>query len=256
MLSLLKYRDLFWQLTTREIRARYKQSILGYGWAIFIPLINLLVLSIVFSHLFRVPTGDIPYPIFLLVALVPWTFMVSSITLATSSIVSSSSLVTKIKLPREILPITAVTARVIDLVITSMVLILFLVAYQVGFHLTLLYVPFIFLIQLLLIIGIAFFLSATNVFFRDIENAVSVALSMWMYLTPIVYSPQLIPENLRLYFNLNPMTGIINAYRVTILYGTAPEWGWFFYSITFSVVIFISGLVYFKQRAKYFADII
>lgn len=254
--QLYRYRDLFWQLTIREIRARYKQSILGYFWAILVPLINLLVLSVVFSNLFKIPTGNIPYPIFLFVALVPWTFFTTSLSLATSSVLSNSSLITKVSLPREILPITAITARVLDLILASLILLLFLVIYGIDFKLTFLYIPLIFLVQLILMIGVSFFLSATNVFFRDIENVIGLLLMMWMYLTPIIYSPELIPNHLQLLFYANPMTAIINAYREVILFGTAPSWNVFAYSVLLSCLIFISGYFYFKQKSKYFADVI
>src|SRR3989344_5074551 len=125
--NLIKYRDLFWQLTYKEIKARYKQSILGYAWAILVPLLNLVVLSIVFSYVFRVPTGDIPYPIFLFVALVPWTFLTNAISAGTGSIVTNSSLITKVSFPREILLVSAISAKLIDLVLTSLILVFFLI---------------------------------------------------------------------------------------------------------------------------------
>ena len=252
---LYRYKDLFWQLTFREIRARYKQSILGYFWAILVPLVNLLVLSVVFSNLFRIPTGNTPYPIYLFVALVPWTFFTTSLSLATSSVLANGSLITKVSLPREILPITAITARIIDLILASLILLIFLIIYGVGLKLTLLYLPLIFLVQLMLMVGVSFFLSATNVFFRDIENVIGLLLMMWMYLTPIIYSPQLIPSHLQLLFYANPMTAIINAYREVVLFGTAPSWNLFTYSTLLSLIIFVSGYFYFKKRSKYFADV-
>lgn len=251
-----QYRDLFWQLTVREMKARYKQSVLGYAWAILVPLVNLVVLSVIFSNLFRVPTGNIPYPIYLFIALVPWTFMTNAITLATSSVLANSALITKVKLPREILPLTAIAARMVDLLLTSLILIIFLIIFQVKFQPTMFYIPLIFLIQLMLMIGVSFFLSATNVFFRDVEHMLGVVLMVWMYMTPVVYSPQLIPANLELLFYANPMTAIINSYRETILFGTAPSWGAFSYSVVSSMIVLVFGYFYFKRRAKSFADVI
>mgnify|MGYP001573990433 CR=1 FL=1 len=252
----LAYKDLFWQLTFREIKARYKQSVLGYAWAIIVPLLNLLVLSIVFSYVFRVPTGNIPYPIFLFVALVPWMFLTNAITSATGSVMANASLITKVRLPREILPISAVSAKLVDLFLTSIVLIIFLFVYQINLQLTFLFVPIIFLVQLMLVIGASLLLSATNVFFRDIENILGIFLTIWMYLTPVIYSSALIPANLELLFYLNPMTGIIDSYRDTILYGSLPNWNSFIYSMIFSLTLLILGLIYFRKRAKYFADVI
>lgn len=254
--SVTKYKDLFIQLTLREIKARYKQSILGYAWAILVPLINLVVLTIVFSRLFKVPTGNIPYPVFLFVALIPWTLLSNSLSLATGSVLANSSLVTKVSLPREILPLTSIAARLVDFFLTSIVLVIFLIAFGVHFYPTFFLVPFILIVQLMLLTGIAFFLSATNVFFRDVENILGVFLTVWMYLTPVVYSPALIPENLRILFYLNPMMGIINAFRSVILDGTLPAFDTFIYSVMFSLTSLVLGYSYFKNRSKYFADVL
>ena len=254
MQKLLSYRDLFWQLTFREIKARYKQSVLGYAWAILVPLLNLLVLSIVFSRVFKVPTGGVPYPIFLFVALVPWLFLTNSISAATSSIMANSSLITKVKLPREIIPISAICSKLVDLFLTTLVLIIFMIFFGISFQISLFWVPLIFVVQFILILGISLILSATNVFFRDIENVLGVFLTIWMYLTPVLYSAALIPENIAPLFYLNPMTGIINSYRDTIIYGNFNSWPSFIYSGVFSISLLVLGLIYFRKRQLYFAD--
>lgn len=250
------YGDLLKQLIIREIKGKYKQSFLGYAWVLLVPLINLLVLSIVFSFLLRVPTGNIPYPMYLFVGLVPWTFLTNAISLATASLTNNANLITKIYLPREIFPLASVLAKIIDFLLTAVVLLIFLLIYHIPFHLTLLYVPIIFLCQLILIVGVSLILSAINVFFRDVEHILGVFLTVWMYLTPIIYSPELIPQHLRPYFSLNPMTGIIYAYRNTVLYGVPPAWYSFGFSILLSVIIFVVGYIFFKSREKYFADVI
>lgn len=256
MKNWMKYKDLFWQLTYKEIKARYKQSLLGYAWAIIVPLLNLVVLSIIFSYVFKVPTGNIPYPIFLFVALVPWIFFSNSISVATSSISGNGSLITKVKLPRGILPIAAISSKLIDFLLTAFVLIIFLIAYKIQFQIYLLFLPLIFIIQLSLILGVSLILSATNVFFRDIENILGVFLTIWMYLTPIFYSTELIPDNLKTLFYLNPMTGIISSYRNVILYSSPPSTVEITYSALISLFIFILGYKYFQNRSKYFADVI
>ena len=254
--ALIKHKDLLNQMIGREIKARYKQSVLGYGWAILVPLLNLVVLSIVFSYLFKVPTGNVPYPIFLFVALVPWTFFSNSLVSATSSIMDNSALITKVKLPREIIPLAAIGSKLIDLLLTFLILILLLFVYRVEFHETFIIVPFIFILQLTFMAGVAFFLTATNVFFRDIGNALGIFLTIWMYLTPVIYSPQMIPDNLRFLFYLNPMTAIINAYRDTILFGSLPDFTQITYAIFISFTLLFLGYFYFKKRARLFADVI
>ncbi len=256
ILKYKKYKDLFKQLTLREIKSKYKQSVLGYAWVLLVPLLNLIVLNIVFQYFFRVPTGDIPYPVYLFVALVPWTFTASAIASATSSIIANNSLITKVYFPREIIPLSVIASKLVDLFLMCLILIVFLIIYQIPLHLSILYIPLIFAIQLILITGISLILSSINVFFRDIENILGVFLSTWMYLTPIIYPPELIPANVRFIFGLNPMVGIINAYRNTILYGVPPPWISFSFSIIISIVLLIIGIYIFRRLSRSFADVV
>jgi len=254
--NLYKYRQLLLELVKREIKARYKQSVLGYAWVILVPLINLAVLTVVFSFLIRLPTGGIPYPIFLFVALVPWIFTSNAISSATGSLVANSTLITKIYLPKEIFPIASVLAKIVDLFLSALILLIFLGIFGINLHWTMILIPMIFLFQLLLILGVSFILSSINVFFRDVENVLGVFLMVWMYLTPVIYPPELIPQKFTTIFNLNPMMPIINAYRNVILYGVLPPLQSFSYAAIFSLVIFILGYLFFKNRARYFADAI
>lgn len=254
--KIYQYRELLFELIKREIKARYKQSILGYAWVILVPLINLVVLTIVFSFFIKIPTGNIPYPIFLFTALVPWTFSVNAITFATQSLLSNSNLIAKISLPREIFPISAVLAKMIDFFLALLILVVFLIIYGIPFKLTMLFVPIIIIVHFILVLGISFYLSAINVFFRDVENVIGVVLTMWMYITPVLYPQELIPEKLVPIFNLNPMMPVINAYRNTILYGVLPSFPSFLYACVIALVLFLSGYVFFKRKSRYFADVI
>jgi len=254
--QIYQHRELLLELVKREIKARYKQSILGYAWVVITPLITLSVLSIVFSFLLRVPTGKIPYPIFLFVALVPWTFLSNSIGSATGSLVANSSLISKVYLPREIFPLSTVCAKLVDLALSAIILVIFLIFARVSFHPTLVIVPVIFIVQMLLILGVSFILSSINIFFRDIENIVPIFLMVWMYLTPVIYPPELIPSKFMPIFNLNPMMPIVNSYRNTILFGVWPPWQSFIYAVLVSVVIFVAGYLFFKNRERFFADVI
>ncbi len=250
------YKELLIELVKREIKAKYKQSILGYAWVILVPLINLIVLTVVFSFLVRIPTGGTPYPVFLFVGLVPWLFTANAITYATGSLVANSTLITKIRLPREVFPLASIFAKFIDFLLSILILVAILIAFGVTIHLTVLWVPIILFIQLLLIIGISFILSAINVFFRDVENVISVFITMWLYISPVLYPPELVPGEYRMIFNLNPMSGIINAYRNTVLYGLPPSTQSFLYATGFSLIIFIFGYIYFKKKSVYFADVV
>lgn len=251
-----KYKELLLELIKREIKARYKQSILGYTWVILVPLLNLIVLTAVFSFFVRVPTGNIPYPAFLFTALVPWFFTVNSISYATSSLVNNSSLITKIYLPREVFPISTIFTKLIDFSLSFFILLVILILFKINLGITVLYLPLIFIVQFILVVGISLILSALNVFYRDIENVLGVLLSMWMYLTPVLYPQELIPIKLIPFFNLNPMMPIIGAYRNVLLYKLPPSWFSFIYAIVVSILIFVFGYLFFKKKSKYFADVI
>jgi len=252
----LKYKDLFLQLTLREIKGKYKQSILGYAWVILVPLLNLLVMSIVFSYFFRVPTKPIPFVIYLFVGLVPWTFTANAIASGTSSIIANGSLITKVNFPREIILLSTIASRIIDLILLSLTLIVFLFIYHVEPKASFLFIPLIFFVQLILVIGISLILSATNVFFRDVENMLVVILTAWMYLTPIFYPPELIPAKIRFLFGLNPMVGIINAYRNAIFYGVPPPLASFGFSIVISLIFLVAGIMIFRKLSRSFSDVI
>lgn len=256
ILNVRKYRALIIELVKREIKAKYKQSVLGYAWVILVPLINLVVLTIVFSFLVRIPTGNIPYPVFLFVALVPWMFTASSISAATGSLIANQQLITKIYLPREIFPLSSILAKFVDLLLSVAILSVILALFKVQIYPSIVYIPVVLVVHFMLVLGVSLILSAINVFFRDVENILGVFLMVWMYMTPIIYPPELIPQNLVSLFNLNPMTGIVNAYRNVVLYGVPPPTASFLYSVLFSLIVFLLGFGYFRKRSRYFADVI
>jgi ABC-type polysaccharide/polyol phosphate export permease len=248
--------ELVGQLTKREIKARYKQSILGYAWIILVPLVRLIVMTLVFSVFFKVDTGDIPYAIFLFVGLVPWMFTSNGISAATSSLNANASLITKIKMPRIIFPLSAVMVVLVDLGLSALVLFAMLLIFSMPVYLTWLWVPIIFGVQFILVLGVGLFLAAANIFYRDVQNMLELFLLVWMYLSPIIYPPEFIPEQYRSLFNLNPMMGIVNSYRNTILHGMNPPWESFIYAIVISLLIFVFAFKYFKSKEKFFADVV
>lgn len=250
------WKDLLGQLTAREIKARYKQSILGYAWVLLVPLVRLVVMSIVFSLFFRITTDPIPYPLFLFAALVPWTFTASGVSAATSSLVANGSLITKIKLPREIFPTAAILVKGVDFLLSLVVLALLMVYFRFPLHLTVVALPLIMFVQFILVMGVSLFLSAINVFYRDVENLLEVIMMVWMYLTPVIYPPEFIPARYQSLFNLNPMMGIVNAYRNVLLWGVWPPLTSFTYAVVISLVLFFTGYAFFKAKSKYFADVL
>lgn len=249
------YKFLLFQLTQKEIKARYKQSILGYAWVIFNPFAQLVVYSFVFSVVFRFPTGDIPYSIFLFAGLLPWIFTQTSISGGTESLITNASLLKKVQFPREVIPYSFVFAKIVDFLFSSIVFILFLYFYKVSLAWSALLVPVIFLVQLLLTLSITLFLSAANLFYRDIQYLTNHLLMLWMYMTPIVYPLSMVPEKYVWLYKLNPMVGIVEAYR-SALFGYPIEWTILGWATAVSVILFTVSFTVFKMSEKYFADIV
>ena len=254
--ELYLYRDLLRMWTAREIKVRYTQSVLGAAWAILQPLSLMLMFNAVFSYLVRIPTDAIPYPLFSYTALLPWTFFSASISFAVPSLVQNMNLVTKIYFPREILPMAAVAAGLIDFLIAALVLVVMLAGYQVPLHRTVIMVPVILLVQILLTLGVVLFASAVNVFYRDIRFVVPLAVQLWMYATPIIYPTTLIPEDLRWLYMLNPMAGVIESYRDVVLRGAWPDWNGLGLAAVISAAVCAAGYAYFKRVEWQFADFI
>lgn len=255
--AIISRRELLAQMIGREIKARYKQSILGYFWVILNPFFQMLVMSFAFSIIMRIPTnaaGHIPYSIFLFVALLPWTLFSNSIASGGNALVGAGPLITKIYFPRTILVIATIFAKVVDFVFALSILVIYMIYYQVPINLNILWVIPIFLIQMIFTIGFSLFVAAANLLYRDIQYLISLLLLLWMYLTPVIYPADLVPEKFRIIFQLNPMAVIINAYRQTVLGGLPPNYQSIIVALVVSVLTLILGLAYFKNKEKIFAD--
>jgi len=251
---LFTHKYLLFQLTQREIKARYKQSFIGYFWVVLNPLVQMLVYTFVFSVVIRFET-PIPYPLFLFAALLPWTLFHTSITRATQSLVENSVLLKKVAFPREIIPYAVILSKVIDFIFSSAIFIVMMFIYQVPLTVaTLLFIP-LFILQLILTTGISLMLSTFNLFYRDIQYLANLLLMVWMYMSPIIYPLKMIPEKYKLIYSLNPMVGILEGYRWA-LFGTPVETNMVIWSIFSSVVIFFVGFIIFKRSEKVFADIV
>lgn len=255
--NIFKWHELLWQMVGREVKSRYKQSILGYFWVILNPLAQMLVMSFAFSIILRIPTNatdNIPYSIFLFTALLPWNLFATSLTGACNSLVNSSTLITKVYFPRTILVIAAIISKLVDFAFALSILIIYLFAYQIPITLNILWVIPIFFIQQIFTFGLALFLSAANLIYRDIQYLLNLLLVLWMYATPVIYPADLVPEQYKIIFQLNPMAVIINAYRQTILGGGAPNYTSLFIALGVSLIFLLLGFSYFKSREKIFAD--
>jgi len=257
IVSICEKRELLWQMVAREVKARYKQSVLGYFWVILNPLAQMLVMSFAFSIILRIPThsaATIPYSIFLFVALLPWTLFSNSLSSAASSLVASSSLITKIYFPRTILVVSAVFAKIIDFIFALSILVIYMFIYHVPITWSILWVIPIFLIQQIFTLGLSLFFSAANLLYRDIQYLLNMILLLWMYATPIIYSADSIPDKYKIIYQINPMSVIINAYRQVILGGGEPKYSSLLIGLVVSLITLLIGFSYFKSREKIFAD--
>jgi len=255
--DVLKWQELLWQMVGREVKTRYKQSVLGYFWVILNPTAQMLVMSFAFSVIMRIPTnaaGNVPYSIFLFVALLPWNLFANSLSSACASLVGSSSLITKVYFPRSILVISTIIAKIVDFLFANIVLIIYMIAYRMPVNLNLLWVIPIFFIQQIFTLGLALFFAASNLIYRDIQYLLSLGLLLWMYLTPVIYPADLVPARYKFIFQLNPMAVIINAYRQTILGNGTPNYTSLLIALLLSILVLLLGLFYFKSREKLFAD--
>lgn len=249
-------REVLYQLTLKQIKARYKQSIFGILWAVLQPLFMMLVFTIVFSKLVKVPSDGIPYPIFSYCALLPWTFFSTSLTTGINSMTSNVSLIQQIYFPRMIFPLSAVLSSFVDLAIASVIFVGLMIFYNIQITIYLFLLIPILILQIVFTIPVCMLGSALNVFYRDIGQALVFITQLWMYACPIVYPVSIVPEKYRTLYALNPMAGIIDSYRKVIIQGTAPNWEYLLISFIVTALAFVSFYAIFSKLEMRLADVI
>jgi len=252
--NLWRHRELLWHLTVRNLRSQYKQSMLGYAWILVNPAVQLLTLTFVFSVVLRTPSQGVPFPLFLCVGLVPWLFFASGVMSATDSVSGAASLVTMVYFPREILVASAVLIRVIDLA-AGLLILVGLLAYN-GYALawTAAWLPAVFLLHLMFTLGLGLPLAALNLFFHDVRFLVAVGLNLWFFLTPVMYPVEIVPDEYRALYGLNPNTWFVEAYRGALLHGTAPSTETLLWCAGTAIVALVGGYYFFKLVEPVFAD--
>ncbi len=249
------YRELLFFLAWRDIKIRYQQTVLGFAWAILQPFLTMVVFSIFFGALAKIPSDGIPYPIFNYAGLLPWLFFENSISVSTSSLVTNSNMVTKVYFPRLFIPISSVLSGLVDFGISFLVLLAMMLFYKVQPTIGVLYLPLFLLLAFITAMGVSLWMSALNVKYRDIRYIVPFLARFWFFATPIAYSSTMLEEPWRTLYGLNPMVGVVEGFRWALL-GTNPPQSMIFLSIAISVVIFVTGLLYFNRTEKTFADVI
>jgi lipopolysaccharide transport system permease protein len=254
--ELWQYRDLFYTLTVHRIKVRYKQSVLGLAWAILQPLSLMLIYTVIFSVIAKVPSEGVPYAVFAYAALLPWTFFSSSLTNATQGLVSHSHLVTKVYFAREIIPLTYVSAAIFDFAVASTFLIALFFYYGVGLTTYALYAIPIMILLAAIATAFSLFLSALQVRFRDIGVAMPLLLQLWMFSTPVVYPLSAVPQRFRGLYMLNPLVGVIENFRRVVLQGVDPDFRSLAISAITAAILLPLAYLYFKRVEATMADVI
>lgn len=249
------YRELAVALMIRDIKVRYRQTVIGLAWAVLKPVLTMIVFTIVFSHIVKVPSDGYPYPVFLYSALLPWQFFANALSSAANSVVGSKDLITRVYFPRLIIPVAAVGACVVDMFVSMLVLIALMIGYGVAPSANLLMVPVLLLLVTLAALGVGVLVAALSVAFRDFIHLMPFALQLWLFLTPVVYSTSIIAPQWQWLALLNPITGITEGFRSAFL-GSAFDYGALAVSAVCVTVIFTVGVLVFERIERGFADVI
>ncbi len=253
--KLWNFRDLLFVLTVRDIKVRYKQTVLGILWVIIQPVLMMLFFTLIFGRLAGMPSDGIPYPIFAYAGLLPWTFFSNSLNGSANSLVGNSSLITKVYFPRMIIPIASVGAVLVDFLIAFGLLILLMFYYGIGLSVNILMLPVLAFLTALAAIGAGMWMSALNVKYRDVRYALPFITQFWMFATPIIYPSTLIPEKWRWLLKLNPLTGIIEGYRSAI-FGRPFDLAGLGISIGIIIIVLLYSIYAFRRMERSFADIV
>jgi lipopolysaccharide transport system permease protein len=253
--ELWAYRELLWVLTARDIKVRYKQAVLGASWAIIRPVLAMLIFSVVFGMLAKLPSDGYPYPVFVYAALLPWTFFAGAISSSGQSLVGSANLVSKVYFPRLIIPLSSVGAGLVDLLISTGILLLLMFWYGIGWSWQMLAVPLLLVALVFTALGVGTLLSALTVAYRDFSHITPFLVQVWMYITPIIFPVGLVPERWQWLLYLNPMTGLVEGFRSAFL-GKPFDLTGIGISLVIALAMLAIGAIYFEKVERRFADII
>ena len=253
--ELWAYRELLWVLTTRDVKVRYKQTVLGAAWAVLRPLTTMLIFSVVFGRLAKMPSDGIPYPIFVYAALLPWTFFSAAISTSGQSLVGSAHLVSKVYFPRLVIPLSSIGASLVDLFVSCLILLLMMYWYKIGWTWNLLAAPLLIAGVVFTALGTGTLLSALTVAYRDFTHITPFMVQIWMFMTPVIFPVSLVPERWQWLLYFNPMTGMVEGFRSVFLGRPFDPVG-LSVSLTIAVLIFLIGVAYFERVERRFADVI
>lgn len=250
------YRELILFMTWRDLKVRYKQTLLGASWAVLQPFLTMVVFSIFFGNLAKVPSDGVPYPIFSYTALIPWTLFSKALHDASRSLVASSHMITKVYFPRMILPLASVLAGVVDFFIAFVVMIGMMIYYGIAPTTNIWTLPLFLILALVTAVGVGLWLSALNVLYRDINYILPFLTQFWMFLTPIAYPSSMVPQRFQVLYALNPMTGVVEGFRWALLGSGQAPGNMTLVSSLVAIILLVTGMIYFRRMERQFADMV
>jgi lipopolysaccharide transport system permease protein len=253
--ELWEYRELLYFFTWRDVKLRYKQTGLGIAWAIIQPLFLMVIFSLFFGGLAQIPSDGVPYPLFSLAALLPWTLFAEGMTRSTISMVSNAGIMTKVYFPRLIMPVASIMSPLVDFCVAFGILIIMMAYYGFVPTINVIFLPLLVVFAMMTSLAVGLWLSALNVKYRDFQYTVPFLIQIWMFASPVVYPASMVPQQFRFLYALNPMTGVIEGFRWALL-GTNPPTTMIFISLGVVIALLISGVFYFRRMEQYFADIV
>jgi lipopolysaccharide transport system permease protein len=254
--ALWDYRELLCFLIWRDVKVRYKQTAVGAGWAIFQPLLTMIIFTVVFGNFAKVPSDGLPYPIFAYAALLPWNYFAQAIGRSGVSLVGSANLISKVYFPRLIIPLSAAVAPQVDFAIAFVILLAMMAWYGIAPTWGVLALPLFLLLAMATALSVGLWLSALDVRYRDVGYTIPFVVQIWMYASPVAYPLSLVPERWRLLYSLNPMAGVIEGFRWALLDNGNPDFGVMTASAVVVMALLLGGIVYFRQMERTFADVV
>jgi lipopolysaccharide transport system permease protein len=250
------YRELLYFLVWREVKVRYKQTVLGVAWAVLQPLMTMAIFTVIFGMFVNVPSDGLPYPLFTLVALLPWTYFSEAMTRSSVSLVGDAQLIRKVYFPRLIMPLAAVVSPAVDFLLAFIILLAMMTWYGVSPTWGIIMLPGFLLLGLLTALAVGLWLSSLNVRYRDVRHTVPFLIQCWMYASPVAYPVSVVPERWRVLYGLNPMAGVIEGFRWALLGKQSPDVGIMMVSVIAVIALLIGGVIFFKHMEQTFADVI
>lgn len=254
--AIWEYRELLYFLVWRDLKVRYRQTVIGIGWVVLQPLLTMMLFTVIFGRFAKIPSDGLPYPVFAYSALLPWNLFAGSLTRSSDSVVNNAQLISKIYFPRLLLPLSGILSPLIDFAISLVILVFMMIWFGITPTLGIVALPIFLLLAILTALAVGLWSSAFNVRYRDIAHTIPFVIQLWMFASPVAYPVSLVPERWRLLYSLNPMAGVIEGFRWALLGKESPDFGVIIVSSVMVLALLLPGIVYFKYTERSFADVI